>query len=216
MSEKAKRSNRLAVSTTSGASLRYGLVVILGLAFGTAAFAGYQFWAQRKAQQTMQMAQGDPGLAKPSAAECAVARAALAAIHAAGDDARWSAAAGASAMSLRGRSQVINAADTPGFTDAEEDDLRAKAPADWRWCARVGTFIHALGWSPVDPDEGIAALVLGRPGMSAAVDEAKLFEAYIAPQSDGALLTMRGPWLVTLRLGPDKTWRVTNRTDLPR
>lgn len=196
---------------------RFVLPMALGLIAGTGAFAGYLAWSGIKTQQTLVAAPGDPDLAKPSAVECAIAQAAVTAVHASGDDARWKTAAGVKAMSLRAASQVINPSDVPGLGDDEIADLRGKAAADWRSCPGMGTFVRGVGWSAIDPDESVANLALGRPGVNRAGDEAKAYEAFVAPQADdGALKLEGGPWLVTLHRGAGDGWRVVATTALPR
>jgi hypothetical protein len=196
---------------------RFVLPMVFGLIAGTAVFAGYLFRSQAKTQQTLVAAPGDPDLAKPSAVECAIAQAAVSAIHASGDDARWEAAAGVKAMSLRAASQTVNPSDVPGFSDDEADDLRGKTTADWRACAGMGAFVRGVGWSPINPDESVANLALGRPGVNQAGDEAKAYETFVVPQpDDGSLRTEGGPWLVTLHKSADGAWRVTAAAALPR
>ena len=151
---------------------------------------------------------GDPELAKPSAEECKIARAAVTAIHTAGADARWRTAPGAIDMSLRTRSQVVNPADLPDYGDDEEADLLGKAPGDWRWCVGMGTFVGGLGWKPMASDEVQAELGLGRPAMNKAGDEAKVYET-ISASVNGAMKLAGGPWVVTLKRGPNG-WQVTS------
>jgi len=193
---------------------RYVWPALLGLAFGTAV-AGYVFWSHGHAQHVAESV-SDPDLDKPTPAECAIARAALTAIHASGDDARWRASLGA--LTLKNRSQRINPVDVPGYADDESDNLRSKTAADWRACADMGAFVRGLGWSPMSDDVDIAELGLARPGVSASGDEAKVYEMVGAPRQDagGALMLARGPWLVTLARGPNEVWRVTDRADLTK
>ncbi len=196
---------------------RFVLPLALGLIAGTAAFAGYLVWSQVKTQHALESAPADPDMAKPSAGECAIAQAAMAAIHASGDDARWRAAAGVKDMSLRADSQAINPSDLPGFSDEEAGDLRAKAVADWRGCPGMGTYLRTLGWSPINPDDSVANLVLGRAALNKAGDETKVYEKFVVPQvDDGSLKLEGGPWLVTLHKDAGGAWRVTSTTALPR
>jgi hypothetical protein len=189
----------------------------LGLLVGSALYGGYMYWTHHKAQQALADAPGDEDMAKPAAEECAIARAALAAIHGAGSDKAWQKGAGVSEMSLAIYSKVINPADVAGYTDDEADNLRSKAGADWRWCPGLAAFIGGLGWSAMGPgDNGVAALGLGRPGMSKAGDEARVYEAFLSPNAGGALHVTRGPWLATLHKGPNGAWRVTATDDLKR
>ncbi|HEY3798216.1 MAG TPA: hypothetical protein VGL58_07665 [Caulobacteraceae bacterium] len=196
-------------------SMRLVTVGIVGVLLGTAAFGGYIIWSHVSAQQAAVVAPGDPDLDKPTAQECAIARVVLTAVHASGNDAAWRTAAGFKTSSLRARSEVVNPVDTPGFADDEADDLRAKAPADWRWCAGMGQFLVTLGWSPVSPDEDIAEVGLGRPGVNQAGDEAKVFEGAYAPTDNGVLHLVRGPWLVTLHKVPTGAWSIVKTDALP-
>jgi len=190
----------------------------LGVAVGSVLYFGFQYFAHQKAQQqAAASAQGDADMAKPTADECAIARAAIAAVHAAGSDKAWQAAAGVHEMSLAAYSKVINTADVAGFTDDEARNLRSKAAADWRWCAGMGPFVGSLGWSPMGGEYSIAVLALGRPGMSPAGDEARLYEAFMAPKPDtGVLKLARGPWLVTLHRGANGAWQAASTEDLKR
>lgn len=196
---------------------RFVLPMALGLIAGTGAFAGYLIWSGIKTQHTLEAAPGDPDLAKPAAIDCSIAQAAVTAIHASGDDKRWEAAAGVKEMSLRATSQTINPSDVPGYSDDEIADLRAKTTADWRSCPGMGAFVRSLGWSAINPDESVANLALGRPGVNAAGDEAKVYETFVVPQpDDGSLKLEGGPWLVTLHKDAGGVWRVTSTTALPR
>ena len=199
--------------------LQHLLPIVLGLSTGSALYSGYIYWSHQQSRQMAQaVAPGDPEMAKPTADECAIARAALTAIHVRGDDKAWRKGAGVSEMSLAADSKVINPADVSGYSDDEADDLRSKAAADWRWCPGMITFVGALGWkSPVSADDGVAALSLGRPGLNKAKDEARVYEAFVAPQPDsGVLLLARGPWLATLRRGQNGAWQMTSTDVLKR
>jgi hypothetical protein len=159
-------------------------------------------------QQKVADSPGDPDLAKPSADECQIARAAITAVHAANLDARWR-SAGSTNMSVRTNSQVINPADFPAYADDEEADLLGKGPADWRWCAGMGAFLGGLRWKPMGPDEDVAAVLgLGRPAMNKTGDEAKVYEIISAPV-DGGMRRAAGPWVATLRRGPSG-WQVAS------
>lgn len=185
--------------------------IALGLAVGSAIYAGYYYWTHQKAQPAA-AAQGDPDMAKPTAEECAIARAALTAVHAAGADKAWRTGAKVSQMSLLDDSKVINPVDVPGYTDEEADNLRTKAGADWRWCPGMAATVGGFGWKdPVSADDAIAALSLGRPGMSKAGDEARVYEVFLAPQADsGILRRAQGPWLATLHRAPNGAWQVVS------
>src|SRR5580700_2411299 len=113
----------------------------LGLAVGSVLYGGYAYWSHQKSrQQALAAAPGDADMAKPAPEECAIARAALAAIHGAGSDKAWQKGAGVSQMSLAAYSKVINPADVSGYSDDEADNLRSKAAADWRWCPGMATY----------------------------------------------------------------------------
>ena len=186
--------------------VRFVWPALFGIALGTAV-GGYLFWSHGQAQRAAETVT-DPGLDKPTPAECAIARAALSAIHAAGADARWR--AGLGALTLKARSQGINPVDVPGYADDEADNLRGKTIADWRGCADLGVFVRGLGWSAMSDGEDIAEVGLARPGVNAAGDEAKVYEMVGAPRQDagGALMLARGPWLVTLHRGANGVWSV--------
>ncbi len=187
--------------------------LLFGFIAGTGAFAGYFYWSHQRAQLAAETAV-EQGLAKPDPRDCAIARAALAAIHAAGDDARWRAALGP--LTLKARSQTVNPVDVPGYADDEAENLRGKTAADWRGCAGMGGFVRSLGWSAMSGDEDIAEIGLAQPGVDAAGDEAKVYELVAAPQpGSGALLRARGPWLATLHRD-GAGWRVTGRADVSR
>ncbi|MGH6956951.1 MAG: hypothetical protein ACREEW_09850 [Caulobacteraceae bacterium] len=205
-------------ATRSAGAGRLIAPIALGLAAGTAAFIGYRFSTHHAAQQqALAAAAGDPDMAKPSAAECAVAEAAASAVHVAGEDRRWEASAGVKTVSLGAHSRVINPADVDGYTDAEADDLRSKGIADWRWCPGMSKFAVSLGWSPMGVDDGVAELGIGRPGVNRAGDEAVVYEDFAAATgpSDALLLTA-GPWLATLHRGADGAWKVISTKALKR
>ncbi|HZZ89471.1 MAG TPA: hypothetical protein VFE13_14165 [Caulobacteraceae bacterium] len=197
---------------------RHLVPIAAGLGVGSVLYFGYQYFAHQKAQQQAAVAaQGDADMAKPTADECAIARVALTAVRATGSDKTWQAAAGVHEMSLATYSKVINTADVAGFTDDEARNLRSKAAADWRWCKGMGTFVSGLGWSGMGGEYSIAVLTLGRPGMSPAGDEARLYEAFMAPKPDtGVLKLTRGPWLVTLHRAANGAWQVASTEDLKR
>ena len=196
---------------------RLVLPMALGLIAGTGAFAGYLIWSGMKTQHTLEAAPGDPDLAKPAAVECAIAQAAVSAIHGAGDDKRWEAGAGVKEISLRATSQTVNPSDVPGYSDDEIADLRGKTTADWRACPGMGAFVRGLGWAAINPDESVANLAMGRPGVNTAGDEAKAYETFVVPDADeGSLKLAGGPWLVTLHKDPGGAWHVTSTTALPR
>ena len=191
--------------------------IALGLVVGSALYGGYMYWTQHKAQQALADAPGDEDMAKPAAQECAIARAALAAVHGAKSDKAWQAGASVHEMSLAPYSKVINPADFAGYTDDEADNLRSKASADWRWCPGMAAFVGGLGWSPIGPgDNGVAVLGLGRPGLNRTGDEARVYETFLSPNAGGALHVTRGPWLATLHKGPNGAWQVTATDDLKR
>jgi hypothetical protein len=190
--------------------------IALGLVVGSALYGGYQYLShQQSQQQALAAAAGDADMAKPAADECAIARAALTAIHAAGADKTWQAGAGVHEMSLADDSKVINPADVAGYSDDEADNLRSKAAADWRWCPGMGAFVGGLGWRQMGGDDVVAVLALGRPGVNKAGDEARAYEAFLAPNPNtGVLRLNHGPWLVTLHKGPNGAWQVTSTDDL--
>jgi hypothetical protein len=190
--------------------------LLLGLSLGTVA-AGYLFWSRGQAQHVAETV-GDPGLPKPSAEECAIARAAMTAIHTSGGDAGWTASVGWKTMTLRAHSQVVNPSDLPGYSDDEADDARGKVKVDWRTCPGMAAFVRGLHWDPLSSDIDSAQLGLGRPGLSKAHDEAKVYEVFTAPtpgdENADSPRQKRGPWLVTLHPGPGGAWRVTATDDL--
>jgi hypothetical protein len=194
--------------------VRYVWPALLGIGLGTAV-GGYLFWSHVQAQYVAETVT-EPGLDKPASEECAIARAALAALHGSGVDAGWRASYGP--LTLQARSQLINPVDVAGYADDEADNLRAKAIADWRGCAGMGAFVRSLGWSPIGGDEDIAEVGLARPGVSASGDQAKVYEMVAAPRQDagGALMLARGPWLATLARRPNRVWRVITTTNLSR
>jgi hypothetical protein len=191
--------------------------IALGLVVGSALYGGYMYWSKHKSQPALADAPGDADMAKPAANECAIARAALAAVHAAGADKAWQTGAGVQEMSLAADSKVINPVDVPGYSDDEADDLRSKAAADWRWCPGMAAFVGGLGWRPMGGDDPVAVLALGRPGLNKAGDEARAYEAFLAPRGDSGILRLaRGPWLATLHRGPNGAWQVVSTDDLKR
>ncbi len=191
--------------------------IALGAVVGSALYGGYMYWSHQKSQQAVADAPGDADMAKPAADECAIARAAVAAIHGAGSDKAWQAGAGVTEMSLAAYSKVINPVDVPGYSDDEADNLRSKAAADWRWCPGMAAFVGGLGWRPMGGDDAVAVLALGRPGLNKAGDEARVYEAFLAPRADSGVLRLtRGPWLVTLHHGPNGAWQVTATDQLKR
>lgn len=196
--------------------IQYALPIALGLAVGSALYAGYQYWTHRTTEQhALTAAPGDPDLAKPATGECAIARTALTAFHASGADKAWVKGSGASGITLSSDSKVVNPADIAGYSDDEAENLRGKAAADWRWCPGLGAFIAGLGWRPMGGDEAVGELALGRPAMNRSGDEAKVYEVFLAPDADtGALRLAQGPWLATLLRGADGAWRVASSETL--
>ena len=191
--------------------------IALGLVVGSVLYGGYMYWSHHKSQQPVADAPGDADLAKPTADECAIARVALHAIKVAGADRAWQTGAGVSEMSLAAASKVINPADVAGYSDDEADDLRGKSAADWRWCPGMAAFVDGLGWRPMGGDDPIAVVALGRPGLNKAGDEARAYEAFLAPNPNtGVLKLARGPWLVTLHRNATGAWQVISTDDLKR
>jgi hypothetical protein len=218
MATKPDRSTSAAGLTSDKrpALLRHLWPILLGLAFGTALYAGYSLWTGQQVKVAAAAA-ADPDFAKPAADECAIAEAVITTFHASGDERRWLAGVGESAITLEEHSHVANLVNAPGITDEEADDLRHKAAADWRWCSGMGAFVHGLGWKPMAGAEAIPELGLGRPGLDAAGDEARMWEAFVSPEAEtGAALLKGGPWLVTLHRSAGGAWRVTGTTDLPK
>ncbi len=195
---------------------RHLVPIALGLLTGSVLYGGFMYLSHQKSQQQAAVAaQGDADMARPAADECQIARAALTAIHAAGSDKAWQTAGGVKEMSLASYSKVINPADVSGYTDEEADNLRSKSAADWRWCPGMGAFVSGLGWTAMGGDDPVAVLALGRPGVNKAGDEARAYEAFLAPNADtGVLRLTRGPWVVTLRKGATGAWQVTSTDDL--
>jgi len=198
--------------------MRFVWPIALGLVVGSAIYYGYIWWSHRgAAQQAAADAPGDPDMDKPSADECAMARAAAGAVHAAGEDKRWEAGAAVTTMSLVAHSKVINPADFAGYADDEAASLNSKAPADWRWCPGMAAYVGGVGWSAMGSDYGVAGLALGRSGLNKGGDEAKMYEAFVAPREEGgAPMLAKGPWLVTLHKAPSGAWQVTSRDDLKK
>jgi hypothetical protein len=202
--------------TSRGSPMRHAAPIVLGLAVGSALYGAYDFVSQQNAEQkALAAAPPDSFMAKPSAEECAVARAALTALHAAGSDTAWRTAADARTMTLEAHTRVVNPTDVAGYSDDEGEDLRGKRAADWRGCPGMAAFVSGLGWSAMGGDEAIPAMALARPAMNKTGDEAALYEAFSAPDADtGALRLARGPWLATLHRGADGAWRVVSSADL--
>jgi len=196
--------------------MRRVMPIVLGLTVGSALYGAYYYVSQQNAEQkALAAAPPDSGMAKPSAEECVIARAALTALHAAGSDTAWRVAADARTMTLAVDTRVVNPADVIGYSDDEADDLRGKLAADWRGCPGMAAFVSGLGWSAMGGDEAIPAMALGRPAMNKTGDEARLYEAFSAPNPDtGVLFLARGPWLATLHRGADDAWRVVSTADL--
>ena len=196
--------------------MRRAMPIVLGLAVGSAIYGGYYYVSHQNAEQkALAAAPPDSSMAKPSDEECAIARAALTALHAAGSDTAWRAAADAQTMTLEAYSRVVNPTDVAGYSDDEADDLRGKPAADWRGCPGMPAFVSGLRWSAMGGDEAIPAMVLGRPAMNKTGDEARLYEAFSAANPDtGVLFLARGPWLATLHRGADGAWRVVSTADL--
>lgn len=207
-----------AASGPRASPFRHLVPIALGLLVGSALYFGFMYVSHQKSQQQAAVAaQGDADMAKPAADECLIARAALTAIHAAGADQAWETAGGVKEMSLASYSKVINPADVSGYTDEEADNLRSKSAADWRWCPGMGTFVSGLGWRGMGGDDPVAVLALGRPGLNKAGDEARAYEAFLAPRPESGVLKLtRGPWVVTLHKGPTGAWQVTSTDDLKR
>jgi hypothetical protein len=192
--------------------------IALGLVVGSALYGGYNYWSHQQSQQkALAAAPGDADMDKPAAEECAIARVALTAVHAPGSDRAWQTAASVSEMSLAAHSKVINPVDVPGYGDDEADDLRSKSAADWRWCPGMTAFVSGLGWTQMGGDDVVAVLALGRPGLNKTGDEAKVYEAFLAPRGDSGVLRLaRGPWLVTLHRSPAGAWQVASTDQLKR
>jgi hypothetical protein len=196
--------------------MQLAMPIAFGLAVGSALYGGYYYFAHQAAEQkALAAAPPDDLMAKPAAEECAVAKAALGALRAAGSDTAWRNAADAQTMTLEAHTRVVNPTDIPGYSDDEAHDLRGKLVGDWRGCPGMAAFVSGLGWSAMGGDEAIPAMALARPGMNKTGDEARLYEAFSVPDPDtGALHLGRGPWLVTLDRGADGAWRVASTADL--
>ena len=196
--------------------MRRAMPIVLGLMVGIAIYGVYDYVSHQNAEQkALAAAPPDSSMAKPSADDCAIARAALTALHAAGSDTAWRKAADAQTMTLEVDTRVINPTDVAGYSDDEAADLRGKLAADWRGCPGMAAFVSSLGWSAMGGDEAIPTLALGRPAMNKTGDEARLYEAFSAPNPDtGVLFLARGPWLATLHRGADGAWRVVSTADL--
>jgi hypothetical protein len=195
-----------------------GLLIplVLGLVLGTAV-AIYAFWSHTHDQHLAETV-ADPGMGGLPAQECAIAKAAIAAFHTSGQDARQSASVGAKEMTLKAHSLVVNPTDVPGYDDDEADDVRGKPKADWRACAGMGDFVRGLKWIPLSDDIDSAELSVSRPGVNTAGDEAKVYESFSGPTPDNhdATRETRGPWLLTLKKGANGTWVVAATADAPR
>jgi hypothetical protein len=197
--------------------MRFVVPIALGLVFGSAIYFGYQWWTHRgPAQQPAEAIAGDPDLAKPSAGDCAMAKAAASAVHASGDDKQWQAGAGVTGMTLGAHTKVLNPADFAGISDDEADNLNAKAPGDWRWCPGMSAFVGGFGWTSMGADYPDATLSLGLPAVNKTGDEAVMYEAFMAKGGAGVLKLTKGPWLVTLHKAPNGAWQVTKREDLKK
>ncbi|HEX3407934.1 MAG TPA: hypothetical protein VHS81_11905 [Caulobacteraceae bacterium] len=199
--------------------MRFVLPIVLGLVVGSIIYYGYQWWTHRGAstQQPAEALAGDADLAKPTADECAMARAATTAVHTAGDDKRWESGAGVANMTLASHTKVINPADFAGISDDESDNLNSKAPADWRWCQGMSAFVSGFSWNAMGADYPVATLALGLPAVDKAGDEAVMYEAFMAQKGDSGVLGLaKGPWLLTLHKGPNGAWQVTKRDDLKK
>jgi hypothetical protein len=198
--------------------MRFVVPIVLGLIGGSAIYYGYQIWAHRgPAPQPAEATAGDPDLAKPAADDCAMARAAAAAVHSAGDDKQWESGAGVTSITLGDHTKVINPADFAGISDDEAADLNSRAPADWRWCPGMSAFISGFGWNAMGSDYPVATLALSRAAVDKAGDQAVMYEAFMAQkEGSGVLGLAKGPWLVTLRKGPGGAWVVASRDDLKR
>jgi cbb3-type cytochrome oxidase subunit 3 len=201
-----------------GSPVRLVLPIVLGLIVGSIIYYGYIWFTHRQSgqQQPAEAQAGDADLDKPAADECAMAKAAATAVHAAGDDKRWEAGANVTSLSLGDHSKVVNPADFAGFSDDEAANLQAKAGADWRWCPGMSAFVSQLGWNAMGDDYPAATLALGRPALNKAGDEAKMWEAFLAEKPGGMLMVNKGPWLVTLKKGPNGAWQATSRDDLKK
>lgn len=176
---------------------------------------GYALWSGARERDEAASAT-DAGLDKPSAAECAIAEAAMDAAHGAGADARWAARAGGGEFALRPHTGIVNPVDIPGYSDDEADNLRGKGEGDWRGCVGMGAFVRRLGWAPLGGDADAPQLGLGRPALNTAGDEAKVYETFAPPAGDG-----EGPrpksqhWLETLHKSRSGArWQVTASTNL--
>jgi len=221
MTGEPDRSTRIANLTSAKpptAQLRHIWPAIAVLAVIIGGLAGYVWWSRSHDQQVAETV-GDASLGKPDPTECAIGRVVLASVHGSGDDARWQAAVGAAAMTLKPTSRVVNPVDVAGFSDEEADNLRAKIPADWRWCAGMGAFVRSLNWSPLGGDADTALLALSRPATNTAGNEAKVYVTFSAPRADDdgdAPRKKVGPWLVTLHPDAGAVWRLTATVDLSR
>lgn len=198
--------------------VRFVLPIVFGLIAGSIIYYGYTWWThhQGPAQQPAEALAGDADLDKPAADECAMAKTAATAVHTAGDDKRWEAGANVASISLGDHSKVVNPADFAGFTDDEEANLQSKAGADWRWCPGMSAFVSHFGWNAMGSDYPVATLALGRPAVNKTGDEARMYEAFEAAKPGGMLGVNKGPWLLTLKKGPNGAWQVTSRDDLKK
>jgi hypothetical protein len=198
--------------------MRHLLPIGLGLLTGSAIYFGYNYWTHHSTEQkALAAAPGDADFDKPAAEECGIARTVLTALHASGAEKAWRTGSDVGAITLSIHSKVVNPVDVPGYTDEEADNLRSKAAADWRWCSGMTGFVTGLGWSAMGGDLAVPEFAVGRPAMSKAGDEAKVYELYLTPDAaTGALRLSRGPWLVTLHKGAAGAWQVTSTDEVKR
>jgi hypothetical protein len=154
---------------------------------------------------------GEPGLAKPTPAECDVAKSLVGAFHADGEDKTLLVNVPGS-LSLR--SLAYRSTGLPDLASDQAANVAAKTNGDWRWCPGLAAYARSLGWNPMGDFPDPPDLSLTRAAMSSAGDRAILFEKFTTP-GRGAAPLGTVTWLVTLRRADasSPTWGIDSRRE---
>ncbi|MFI4974842.1 MAG: hypothetical protein ACHP84_09920 [Caulobacterales bacterium] len=184
-------------------------LILLGVLLLAAAI-GYAIWADWHDKQLAESV-GAAELAKPSATECAVARAVIGQLHADGEDAAVARRFGPSGQRMRLRELAISPAGLPGLSDDEVRDAASRGDGDWRWCRGMGSFVRSLGWSRMGTDDDLPELSISLPILNSVGDRATLFEVLAPPAAYGLDRRDRAD----LQRGATLSWTVWMRRDRP-
>jgi hypothetical protein len=129
-------------------------------------------WAWYRQSDAYQESHGAANLARPSVADCAIARAIVADVHGTGRERQLLRMFGDAKLSLQtfAWGWEKSAAPPAGYLITGSD-------GDWRWCAGLGSYVRSVGWVGLgDVLHQRSAMFISKPAYNAARNEAIVFE----------------------------------------